>query len=1184
MRVSLSHLVGKRNLTSSGIHQSVRQLYAFSCTALIIFGSILLAMPMGKATISWATEVIDPRDTNYRSENSFVLDSLGRPHTVYHSSSALIYAVKDGGSWHYSTVESSIPVNSSTQNDLALDSSGTPYVAYRNYTHIWLAKSDGTYWYKSDVYDGQQIGRDVTIALNRSGYPRIAHIEGDSSNVTLYLSSLVGNLWAADPIESGYEAVAGPIAIDRNDRVHVSYWMNGAMKHAYYDGTGWNITTIFYAPSSTMAPGGLALDALGFPQVTFTQRIGPTARILYAGWNGTSWSLETVDCCVVDHSSLALDLRNEPHISYWNHSMLEESLIYAYKNGTSWAKESVEPCWGYTAIGVDAMMRVHIVYLEVDGHHVRYALRIPDNPLPVSRVRPVNPHWWNSVPLYLQVDATDLNGSVDRVDLYYRFDAGAGWGPWSQYVFSRSPPWIFPFGWPDGEGRYEFYSLAFDGLEWELKIEASEASAGYDITPPVSTALPISPYWHSTSPMSVDATATDNLSGVANVTLFYSYAPLDNSSWSAWTEFNTRYSPPWSWSFLFPNGKGNYKFHTIATDVAGNKEGAKTIAEAVAGYNGTPPIAMPDYAPINEQPIPPVRIGLSSPISLSLVVHNGGNATAETDTTLAFHNSTTPATPFKTFTINPIAPGGNSSKFTATWTSPTTSDTYLVSANVEYWNNVTEWNETNNVFTWTIDVVTGPITSLVIGSPNYTSSVMATFVKPTTSLDFSVLDQSGLGIRNTTYRIDGGSPVNYTATGTFSLSSEGEHYLEWFSEDYAGNVENASSLIIRVDGTAPTTTPLIGDPKYLNGNVFVNSSTSISLPAIDGGLLPVGLSYTGYSVDGGTWKIYSSPFNLTTEGLHTIDFFSSDRLLNLEAQKSIIVIVDNTPPDTSLQVNGPKFQSADLYVGNGIGFNLTAIDGGMNPVGLGMIEYRIDGGLWNVCSSDFTLASATDGPHAIDYRSKDLLGNVESVKSLQIILDNSPPATTIHQSEEQATTATVFTLTATDSGCGVNVTRYRIDGGSWITYSGGFTLPEGEHNISYYSNDMLNNTEAERWLLVTVEGTTTPPVEVTVNYKPVVAVMFAIILLVAGVWSSRRRPWKGGKERIAVVKAFMITSMSFVIAEAATGMVSFLTGQLSVPPLVGVGTAVDLTILLAGVVTAILRTVRTKPSGEGRSE
>ncbi len=396
------------------------------------------------------------------------------------------------------------------------------------------------------------------------------------------------------------------------------------------------------------------------------------------------------------------------------------------------------------------------------------------------------------------------------------------------------------------------------------------------------------------------------------------------------------------------------------------------------------PITRPDYIPTLPLPLPPIKVGMSSPVYLSIQVLNQGNGTATDDATVAFHEQSSP--PFSAFVLSPLAPAATSSRFAATWISPATPGTCLVSVDVDFENNVTEWGEANNVYTWTIEVVSGPATSLIVGYPNYTSPAMVTYVKPTTPLSLSVLDQSGLGIRNTSYAIDGGTPVNYTATGTFFLAGEGAHTVEWRSLDWAGNLEDVSSKVLRVDDT--------------------------------------------------------------------------------------------------------------------------------------------------------------------------------------------PPATTIHKSDEQATTATVFTLAATDSGCSENVTMYRIDGGSWAVYSGGFTLPEGLHNISYYSNDMLNNTEREKWLVVNVSGSQVPPNEVAVNYKPVVALIFAIILLVAGVWSSKRRPWKGGKDRMAVVKAFAIISMPFVLAEAGTGIVSFAAGELRIPPYVGVGTAIDLAILFSGLAVALVRATR----------
>jgi len=79
------------------------------------------------------------------------------------------------------------------------------------------------------------------------------------------------------------------------------------------------------------------------------------------------------------------------------------------------------------------------------------------------------------------------------------------------------------------------------------------------------------------------------------------------------------------------------------------------------------------------------------------------------------------------------------------------------------------------------------------------------------------------------------------------------------------------------------------------------------------------------------------------------------------------------------------------------------------------------------------------------------------------------------------------------------------------------------------------------------------------------------------VWSSKKRPWKGGKDRTAVAKAFMLLSLPFILAEVATGIVSWLSGELKIPPLVGLGVAIDLVILLAGLGIAVAWATRSGP-------
>jgi hypothetical protein len=1092
------------NLSDSGPKATSVIVIILLCLSTIV----LRWTPVVQAT-SWSIEFVDSRG-DYEL-GGFALNASGYPRVLLNRNfnGSIIFS-KRWISWENETVASSFPVNSTA---LAIDGNDVPHIAMRNFNNVWYAKWNGTAWPRELLETNPEESPQawISMAVDRMGRPHIVYQWGPLNSTTLRYAHWNGTSWIFENVDSGLVLGIGcRIALDSQDYPRVAYMdmsSTPAIKYARRNDSTWIIETVF--SDLNVIPGGFAVDTMDRPHVSFYN--SSSGDLMYAIRNDTAWSVQVVDSTgrVGWESALILDAGNRPHISYEENPVgpPARSLKYARWNGSAWIIETVdstESVGRFSDIKIGPAGRVDIAYerdFPIEG--VKYAYGYPVNHPPVSHTLTLPQYWYNVPTLTIDATVVDVMG-VQHVDLYYRFDGGSGWTAWSILATDYASPWQWTFPWPDGEGRYEFCSIAFDGSEWEMKPPNPEAVAGYDATPPVSAASPISPYWHSMSPLTISATASDNLSGVWNVTLLYSYSSDNNATWSAWTPFGTDSSVPWSWQFPFPDGVGHYRFHTIATDNASNVEGGKTVAEVVAGYGTMPdylpvnpnpsspqsiftssllqlsvevrndggipgssssvlafldsvnpsspfvtfqipplspgetagpftadwtspaapcsctvtarvdygddlvesneanneymwivdvepaPITAPDYVPVQGEPASPLRIGMSGDIPLSIVVHNQGNGTTTDNAIVAFFQQSSP--PFSTFVLSPLAPSANSSRFTATWMSPSIPGTYSVSVDVDYYNNVSEWDETNNVNTWTIEVVAGPITSLVIGNPNYTST--ATYVKSTTPLSLSVLDQSGLGIRNTTYTVDGGNTVNYTATGTFFLFGEGVHKIEWRSLDWAGNLEDVSSM------------------------------------------------------------------------------------------------------------------------------NLT--------------------------------------------------------------VDDTPPATTIHKSEEQATTATLFTLTATDSGCGANVTRYRIDGGSWAVYSGGFTLPEGVHNISYYSNDMLNNTEKEKWLVVTVSGSL-PPVEVAVNYKSIVALIFAIILLVAGVWSSKRRPWKGGKDRMAVVKAFAITSMPFVLAEAATGMLSLLTGQLSMPPLVGAGTAVDLAILLAGIVVAILRIVRTRSSGAGET-
>jgi len=90
--------------------------------------------------------------------------------------------------------------------------------------------------------------------------------------------------------------------------------------------------------------------------------------------------------------------------------------------------------------------------------------------------------------------------------------------------------------------------------------------------------------------------------------------------------------------------------------------------------------------------------------------------------------------------------------------------------------------------------------------------------------------------------------------------------------------------------------------------------------------------------------------------------------------------------------------------------------------------------------------------------------------------DTTPPVTTCVTT---GTNPVTITLTATDDSSGVNYTKYKIDDGSFATYTGPVDVTEiGDHVVYFYSVDFAGNTEAEKNKAFTVEA---PAITITIK-------------------------------------------------------------------------------------------------------
>src|SRR6187551_161731 len=136
--------------------------------------------------------------------------------------------------------------------------------------------------------------------------------------------------------------------------------------------------------------------------------------------------------------------------------------------------------------------------------------------------------------------------------------------------------------------------------------------------------------------------------------------------------------------------------------------------------------------------------------------------------------------------------------------------------------------------------------------------------------------------------------------------------------------------------------------------------------------------------------------------------------------------------------------------------------------GVASTSYRIDGGSFQNGTSISIPAPANhsnDGVHTIEYRTTDVAGNVETLRSATVRIDTTLPTTTNDAPAGWRSVPVTVTLTPADALSGIASTQYRIDGGSFQSGTA-ISVPapadhsnDGVHTIEYHSTDNAGNAE-----------------------------------------------------------------------------------------------------------------------------
>lgn len=392
--------------------------------------------------------------------------------------------------------------------------------------------------------------------------------------------------------------------------------------------------------------------------------------------------------------------------------------------------------------------------------------------------------------------------STDRFDIRYSNDGGSNWVTIASrlYYSARSYAW-------------DTLSVS-DGFNYLIQVVESATSSADDVsnnifavdnTAPTSSATSLTTYQNAAT-FNIPFTITDANPG--SVELFYS-----TNGGSSWTSSGTSTSSPISFT---ASGDGNYKFYTIATDLAGNIESKSATIESSTTVDTTNPSVTINSVTTPTNTTTQTITGTFTEINMGTISVNGVNANIVSGT----YSATIPLT----------IEGANTITATATDLAGNTG------------------TASTSIF---LDTAT-PTTS-----DNYASNDV--WVNSDQTITLTPADNSpSSGIEWTKYCLTSScDPASGTIYSTsVTISNEGTNYFRYASKDKAGNIQITQEKIIKIDKTNPAVPS--NTLTYPNGgNIFAGGNRE-TITWNSGGITETNLNSSSvvlkYSTDGSTWN------------------------------------------------------------------------------------------------------------------------------------------------------------------------------------------------------------------------------------------------------------------------------------------------------------------------------------------
>ncbi|MEA2081960.1 MAG: fibronectin type III domain-containing protein [Elusimicrobiota bacterium] len=266
--------------------------------------------------------------------------------------------------------------------DLAL-SGGYPQVVYRDDSgYLKYGKwNTGSESFDLETVESEGVDK-VSIDIDSSGNPHLSYY--NTANKELRYAKWTGIEWATQTLRT--VATGGgdsTVVVDSEGKVHIAFAGDGIISYHKWDGVQWSTA----AAATYVGTGGgydfcdLAVDARGYPHISFYTHQDSNHALKYTTWDGSSWQTATIDAVTNnigtkgEYNSITLDKQGLPRITYWDYQ--SDKLKYAYKNpDNTWTDVNLDDSavGGYSSIALDGSDNPALTYfnnglrsLEYDG-------------------------------------------------------------------------------------------------------------------------------------------------------------------------------------------------------------------------------------------------------------------------------------------------------------------------------------------------------------------------------------------------------------------------------------------------------------------------------------------------------------------------------------------------------------------------------------------------------------------------------------------------------------------------------------------------------------------------------------------------------------------------------------------------------------------------------------------------